>query len=354
MINYFLVSSPLHFFVSCNLVLQRKQDKNIIIITSKNKESGYFYFELSQNTPIFHDNFLLTPTTKISKRKTKQLISHQLQNIIHQYPPDFIFCGNDRRMEFQYAMHLAVKAKLNPIGCYMDEGMVSYLGHKSMHQLSHQYLDPLIKKLFHGFWWKPAITHGSSHWIKEVFLAFPELCHDRLKAKKIACIDNSIFNQPFFKQLSHDIVLNDNKNTLDFSQLKFILSLPHEQFYLSKKDTLKIIKNTLSRIYSTNEIAIKMHPRSQNEHFIQDIFSDCSMINKTIGMEFLLPLLDTSCCLAGDVSSTLLTGRWLRQDIQVIGLLLNTKSNHSTLIEFYRKLSIPLISPDELKTFLTS
>ena len=64
-------------------------------------------------------------------------------------------------------------------------------------------------------------------------------------------------------------------------------------------------------------------------------------------MEFMLPLLNDECLVVGDISSVLLTTRWLRPDIAVIALRTMDEIPDS-LSDLYRKLRIEIVAADEL------
>ena len=135
--------------------------------------------------------------------------------------PDRIFTGSDRRMEFQFAMYQARKANDQVEGIYIDDGTVSYLGHKSIHSIFHKYIDPLLKKLIYGSWWKNALTTGSSAWISTAYLAVPQDAHPLLKNKQLIALDQNIFVSKEFLQVNAFLIEKYHElKAIDFLKIK--------------------------------------------------------------------------------------------------------------------------------------
>jgi len=221
-------------------------------------------------------------------------------------------------MEFQYAMHKAQGLNANVEGIYMDDGTVSYLGHKSIHSVFHRYIDPTLKKLVYGFWWKNALTTGSSSWISKAYLAAPNDAHTLLQAKTLVALDPDVFLNDKFIKVNERLIENYDELTLiNFEQVNAVLCLPNESFYLKDAAFLQKIKNTVFKHCQPNEIAIKAHPKSNNMTLLAHVFPDSIHLPNSLGMELLLPKLSNNTVIVGDVSTALLTAKWLKPKITV-------------------------------------
>ena len=345
MVNYFFISSPLHFFIATNLAISHKDDINIALFISKNKKTAYQYAKATEHfSNIFHHTYDLTIDDEQNKFKQRKLRFNQITAIISSMLPDKIFTGSDRRMEFQFAMHQARKFNTQVEGIYIDDGTVSYLGHKSIDNVFHQYIDPLLKKLIYGAWWKNALTTGSSDWISKAYLAVPQDAHPLLKNKQLIALDQHVFSSKIFLQVNQYLIDEyDELNCIDFSKVSAVICLPNESFYLKNSVFLQQIKDAITQEYELSDIAIKAHPKSKNMSLLADIFPNSIQLPNTLGMEILLPKLTNDTCIIGDVSTALLTAKWLKPTVSVRAFELNTAISKN-LKNLFNSLGISFIS----------
>ena len=319
MINYFFISSPLHFFVATNLALSHKNDTNVALFISKNKTIAQKYGNATEHfSDIFEHTLDLTIDDSQKKYKQRHLRFKQIEALLSTTPPDRIFTGSDRRMEFQFTMHKATQVNENVKGIYLDDGTVSYLGHKSINSIFHRYIDPLMKKLVYGFWWKNALTTGSSDWISTAYLAVPKDAHPLLSTKELIALDTTYFACEQFLQVNEFLVAEYTElTTIDFSKVKAVVCLPNESFYLNDPDFLQKIKSAITKQYPLSDIAIKAHPKSHNMALLSKVFPSSTPLPHTLGMELLLPKLSDETLIIGDVSTALLTAKWLKPKVSV-------------------------------------
>lgn len=309
--SYFFISSPLHLFVATNLAISLEGDK-IAVFINKNLNTAKQYGKVAkQFTSLFKDVLVLNCRDKKDTYK-------KISNALKHSPPDEIFAGNDRRVEFQFAMHTARKYNANVKGAYIDDGAVSYLGHKSAGNFAHKYIDPWLKKIAYGLWYKSAGTTGCTEWIENAYLAFPALAHPLLQKKKLVAISPENFNACSFLELNNALLSNTQSLTdINFKEIKVVLTLPHEASYLNSPEKLEKLKTSIFNRFGKIGIAIKAHPRSENLALLSKAFPDTENLPATIGMEMLLPLLNNDIAIVGEISSTLLTAKWLKPNSTV-------------------------------------
>ncbi|MCD8521829.1 MAG: hypothetical protein LRY66_18140 [Saccharospirillaceae bacterium] len=243
------------------------------------------------------------------KRQQRLVAFQRIQQRLSELQPDWIYCGNDRRVEFQFAM-----AHSNARGVYLDDGTYSYLGRKT-HWLKDQVLDNMAKKLAYGGWWKQPPAIGASAWIDHSILAFPASALPVLQSKPCKPLPNNL-QRPEFAQLAQ-MCLGDNPLTLD--SLNGLLLLPHSSVMSDQQQTLGQWLDNCGA-----DIAYKHHPRTRHElqsagmatsHW--QLPARARPVPAAIPMEMLLPLLPQHCKISGDVSTALLTAKWLRPELDV-------------------------------------
>ena len=344
MTDYFFISSPLHVLMAANVSLQNPQNDKKAAVVSKSPAAGARTAELLRRFPDLFGGVL-----DLSAGRAAAFAA--LRAEFSRPGPARLFAGNDRRIEFQFAMHLASRGGQTPEGIYLDEGAVTYVGHKSMFRIAHRFLDPAFKKIRYGFWYRPALTTGTSAWIQTACVAFPDLVHPLLKTKRIVAIDPAPFKLPRFKDLACAMLAGHDEYRDRLRGIGAVLTLPHEAAYLHRPEPYREIFRQLQVRFPASEIAIKPHPRIAQPAVLPELFPGALQLDHAVGMEALLPLLKDDCVVVGDVSSTLLTTRWLRPDLPVVALS-GQAEPPQVLRRLYDSLRIPLVAPEQLSAWL--
>lgn len=345
MINYFFISSPLHFFIATNLAISHKADTNIALFISKNEKTAKQYAKATKHfSDIFQDTYDLTINDDQQKFRQRKLRFEQIEQVIASTPPDRIFTGSDRRMEFQFAMYQARRLNSEVEGIYIDDGTVSYLGHKSINSVFHKYIDPTLKKLVYGSWWQNALTTGSSNWVSKAYLAVPKDAHPLLQNKQLIALDQEVFSSNEFFEVNDFLIAKyDELNTIDFPKIKAVLCLPNESFYLKNTAFLQQIRKTILNHFQADEIAIKAHPKSKDMALLAQVFPKSISLPNTLGMELLLPKLSDNTSIIGDVSTALLTAKWLKPKVTVQAFEVNSDISKN-LKNLFNSLGISFLS----------
>lgn len=343
MVNYFFISSPLHFYICCNLCIKRKNEKNILIFISKHANIvNKFITVAKQNPSIFNNIHVLLDDKKKYKLYHRKKTLNHIKEIIKNECPNNIFTGNDGRVEFQYAMYVARKMHIDVKGCYYDDGTASYMFHKKMGSIKRQYIEKYLKKLIYGTWCESPRSIGDSSWVSIAYLAFPEFAHKYLKEKERIQIDASIFEDKKFIYINQ-LLLKDSEeiNLIDFSKINKVICIAHEKVYSDYIQTLIKIKKTFIDNDTPTEIGIKAHPRSSNIEVIKNIYPGSVILPNSIGMETILPKLNKNVIIYGDISTVLLTTKWLKPNAELKAFDTKTSIMPSkNLRDLFKKLKI--------------
>ena len=352
--RYYFISSPLHFCVATSIAMQHDKDYNVAVMVCGSPEFLQKYGSAAEQFPeVFSKVEYLAPRSgklNIVARKSWNAVYQKLFSDQQQVA---IYTGNDRRPEFQSAMYWLVTNAKQPDAYYMDEGTVTYIGHKSMHSFQHRYIDPLLKKMLYGKLWRNALTTGTSPWISTACVAFPELVHPRLKDKKLLPIDVDAFSSETFLNMARSIAAVSDAQQAQLDRISLVLTLPYEAYFIKQRKHYAVLADQLLKMYSPEQIAVKPHPRIENQQIIADTFPGFQVLDKSTGMELLVPLLNSRCAIVGDVSSVLLTAKWLRPNLAIVALT-QEGAESNPLAGIYQKLAIPMVVMTELKSHLES
>ena len=326
--HLFLASTPFNMLTSAMVAfdLPAGDEAYLGLIDQPEVERTFVTTLYSWEESPFKQTVLLSLQAKgIDKRKKRQLALKKVAQLIDLIKPDKIYTGNDRRIEFQFAMHHSRKTNESSIGVYIDDGTYSYLGRKT-HWLKDKILDNLIKKMSYGFWWQQPSTIGSSCWISQAILAFPESAIEALKTKDCLSLPENLHRDEF-KRLAELCLKFFEYPKKQIEHIDALIMLPHES--VASEQTKKKLSYWLSN--QDAKISFKHHPRTvlSNTSGDKDVWlipDRAEQVPAGIPMEVLLPLIKSNCQIAGDVSTALLTAKWLRPEITVTAFITDNTS----------------------------
>jgi len=300
--HLFLASTPFNVIISSMIALELPEEDSaeLWLIDQPEIQTPFMrHFSEWSDAPFSRIRIATHQAKRLADKKKRKASLQSLSEEVANYPFDYIYTGNDRRIEFQWLMaHHPGTTE----GHYIDDGTYSYVGRKT-HWLTDKILDNALKKFSYGFWWKQPPTIGASEWISVAHLAFPTLAVPELKRKQCRTLPENL-NSPAFASLS-DIYAEDMAG---IENLDAIVILPHE----SVADVTTEQK-MLSVAQEYHAAAAKPHPRSSGR-----ATNGLPEIAASLPSEIMLTRLKPQCCIIGDVSTALLTARWLRPDLNVI------------------------------------
>ncbi|MFC3680606.1 hypothetical protein [Bacterioplanoides pacificum] len=304
--HLFLASTPFNAIISALIAHSLpSSDRSRLWLIDQPTETSEFVKALHnwKNSP-----FELTEIVTHKARNLRQKINrkhqlHQLATKARQFEATHLYTGNDRRIEFQYLM--ANQQHKNVTGHYIDDGTYTYIG-RDTHWLKDQIIDATLKKLIYGCWWCQPETIGASAWVSHIHVAFPKEIVPALQKKIIHDLPKGLNNDIFIDLAASCL---DDPNTV--RGIKTLAILPHESLRNSA-----CYHRLTEEINRSSNPGIKDHPR--NTHTLSDINEKASKIAADLPMEIILPILHPQCRIIGDVSTALLTAKWLRPELNVV------------------------------------
>ena len=351
--NYYFISSPLHLLFSANLAIQNKGQRNIAILISKTSaQIDFFSGVLKNDQSVFSELLSFERGQQQGKTAERKRRLKLISDFVQKNPPQRIYTGTDRRVEFQFAMYSARKSNPNVKGIYLDEGMATYLGHRYMDRLQHKWVDPLLKKLAYGFWWNNPLIIGHSKWIDEVYAAFPDCVHPLLHSKKIQPMNQNHFNSDEFNAFALALVSSSSIECKSLSNIRLLILLTLESFYDNPEKHLSQIIQQATKHIPIEQIAIKAHPRSKAIEKYRELYPQAAFLDNQVGLELLLPHLNRDTIFIGDISSTLMTIKWFNSDAKLGAVELKQDSYSQTMEDIkslYQKIGVPSLEYSELK-----
>lgn len=344
----FLVSTPLNLFVASGITISHADTLTphlVFIDQSEIEDNPYIKAVQNWAESPFQSVTVLPPKANRSARKLKVRRNTllQLETLIHQLKPTRIFTGNDRRVEFQFAMHTASGVSSKVVGAYMDDGTFSYVG-RADKGLQDTLVDNLLKKLVYGSWWRQPETVGSSSWISEAHVAFPQQVHSLIRKKEVHTLGAECFRSPAVQALSTQVLAQFAVIPNDFQNLDILFTLPHDSLIKDKSGYGRTMVAAIEILQQQGlHIGIKYHPRHDPANDLTlDTLDNSHVIPQHLGFEAILPMLGNTTII-GDVSTTLLSSKWLRPDLRSISVMFASGKLDDEFIALFHKLGIPVV-----------
>jgi len=347
---FYLVSTPLQFLVASSIALrQRDTGRHHLLYIDQAPVAAHPYLDCEarwQQSPFASRHLFFGRERRVlAKLQLRRSNFKRIAALVKEIQPARIYVGNDRRIEFQYAMHVAQQFK--PVtGIYMDEGTFTYVGRGDSRSFGDAVVDNVLKKIVYGAWWRNPPTVGASSWISEAYVAFPELVHPLLQQKKLHRLGSDYFATDAFRALAAHIVEHFRVDAARLAALSLLLTLPHESVMARVPGYADRIRQLVRDLAARGrQIGVKYHPRnSQPDALELGGIDGVSLIPDGAAFESFLPLLQ-QCTVVGDMSSTLPTTRWLRPGLTVIAIENPGSAFFAQFNTLFAALSIPVRTP---------
>lgn len=350
----YLPSTPLNILVATAqaLALKDVQESYIILIDQKNDQGNVYFQSLKAwlDSPYKLVRILPGKAKGFEKAQERKANFTVLKELLEEYRFDVVATGSDRRVEFQYTMHMLTQGVSNAgvvEGWYLDDGLYSYSGRKY-----HWYKDEfnkILKKLIYGLWWKEPSTVGASAWINKAWLFRPSKSIDELKSKDSQQLRSEWFISDALLQFNR-IVCNrfglDEKGLSKVQEASWFLLIPHPNNIAKMSGYKHRLKSFVSSLLNRGDkIAIKYHPRTEGSDPL-NLATNANVTEVPAGLafEFLLPFFIADCKVVGDVGTALLTAKWLRPDLQTYAVLSGDDDFQSSFNDIYEQLNVHIVS----------
>lgn len=314
--HLFLASTPFNVLTAAMVAFELpKGDQAILGLIDQTRTTQVFR-DILAKWPDSPFKQILLISEKVSNKQKRTARKEAFRNIdrcLTECAPDWIYTGNDRRIEFQYAMAHSPEAK----GAYIDDGTYSYLGRPTS-WFSDRIFDNLLKKATYGRWWKQPSQIGASEWIDKAIVAFPEMVIPEIRRRGCKQLPNNL-DRSEFRSLT-ELAIQGHVEQLQ--RVATLVLLPHNS---AVSDSQANLTSLLSKV--NGAVFYKHHPRTEERYKTPEqlknfwqLPSNSHELPSSTPIEIILPLLAERVTVIGGLSTALLTCKWLRPDLQVISM----------------------------------
>jgi len=281
-----IASTSLHLIDSLIIKNQFKDEFYIVYI---GKQNGFFDLIKNDFAGYLH----------LEERKDKKKVPLRIENAkkllsyIKDLNPEEIIFGNDRKIETSILI-----ANYKGEYSYMDDGLHSYIPEKQ-HVLKYTWFEKKIKEFIYKNRLILPKFIGAGEYAKKAYLFRPDLANEYLKTKELIKLKPDIV-----KLRGYFINFVPSEWQKELQNAKKVIFLPHPKFIT--RDLLKKLDKLIDE-----KTLVKKHPRDNqtqlNARFIPgEVFS-----------EAVFAFLNDTCEVYGYKTTAILTGKWLREELNV-------------------------------------
>jgi len=350
-VDVYLVSSTLHFFWALLLAHSHKDRESHLIFIDQNSTKPLNFYSILHKT--------LTPFTSVKMFAGREFKGWKLlkcrksqfaimQRMIEHLSVDRVFLGNDRSVLGQFFLKEAKTHNTACIGCYLDDGVFSYLGRKASKKKTERYVDAMFKKLSYGLWYDSPLTIGASRWIDELWLMHPQQRSPLLQATNAIQICP---NQNALKSVgdfAKQILQAESVNAQQIEALDVLITLPNPLIFSKIPDYQKSIETLLLDLNQKKlKVGVKYHPVTGDKDILNVQKMGALLLPSQVSFEMILPFL-RQCLVIGDMSTTILLARFIDQDANVIMMKLGDDDYSQKMALLCKNLRIDVVIPDEI------
>jgi len=347
----YLPSTPLNILVAVAhaSAFGEQQISQIVLIDQKTREDNIYFNALNDwpESPFEILDLTLGKAKGRHKMAERKQSFAKIAGIVKEFKPKVIAVGSDRRVEFQYAMHIGQLSHAVIEGWYLDDGLYSYAGRP--YKWFKDAINSLLKKVSYGFWWQEPKTVGASDWISEAWLFQPEFAVTPLQTKQCQLIEPEWFMSHQVKQLSKLILSGYQVNDSILQNLQTVgvfLLIPHPNNIKKMSGYEQRLFEFLTFLKQQRiPVAVKYHPRTEQADPLKLVTEyNALLLPSGLAFEFILPFLKWQSHVVGDVGTALLTAKWLRPDLQVIAVLSEEDKFQIRFKRIYEPLGLNMVA----------
>ena len=138
--------------------------------------------------------------------------------------------------------------------------------------------------------------------------------------------------------------------------LSTVLTLPHESIIAKLDGYREAMDSVMAEIINDGRmVGVKYHPRNANPDILRaESRKGAYVIPHRIPFEAILPLLPYEATIIGDLSSTLINGRWLRPDARIISIKNPEVPLANEFEQFFSEIGVTTVNVDQVLRSTTS
>jgi hypothetical protein len=342
----YVAYTPYHLLLSCGLAAFSggSDEKYLVVIPVYSDVDAFCRSVKEWDKNPFSKIIMINGIYDVSSRVKRVDITRNNLKIIKNFLIDAVseacdvFIFNDGYPEAQIIAR--INHRRGGINTYVEDGSAAYNNSISP---KIPIFKKIVYKLVYGIWYEDVSILGTYEYINKVMVIQPDFIRPELRVKEIAKIHKNIFNN-----LKNDGFISTlfKNYSLDWADLNLnsVLIVSHSNI-LSKglSDTYRHLAGYLSHL--TGGLYLKYHPREHEDDFlgIRLLSPGVKLIPKTLPLEAIFVALqdaDEPVIIVGDLSTSLLTAKYLLEGSYVISIMEFSNQFDPNLENIFKKIGV--------------
>lgn len=356
----FVAGTTYHVFLACGLAAnQPAGTRRHLIVHADFEDCDVLTTAIARMaSPLFEDVTILPRSEGLPDPLWRlRVIQNNLRTswAAHRQQYDWIYIFNEYRPVHQAAVYWGKRRHRGAVAYATEDGASDYKSQPLFERLS--LADRTFRALFYGWWYRNVRWRGTSPWVDRHLLTHADLVTDPPHDRPVEQLPLSPFQGAAMRMLATAYLAERGLSKVDVAGLDGVVFLTRSERVADPPAYGAVLRDLIDRAAAERvSLAVKYHPGEKR----RDPFGfadDGSVVTLPGGLASEFLFVHPACRLryvVGDLSTTLLTCRWLRPETAAISVAPIVGRDDPQLLETFGKLGIPIAQrPDDLPPLLT-
>ncbi|WP_137286129.1 polysialyltransferase family glycosyltransferase [Halorussus salinisoli] len=336
--SLYIAHTPYHVLLASTLAASAEEDRERHLVSVLDSDMAELLrsLELDEDPPFDHV-YSIPGTLDTTGRRgelRKKVNSLRVRRYVNCERPDELYTFNDHRPESQAAFD-ALGDDVRRI--YVEDGTAAYARFPPADEWTR--LGYLKAKLFYGPWRRNPRLLGTTDWIDEVRLVFPDHALPEVRANPVVPIPREsvlvLADADWFRRYVEQSGVDETLDRLDA-----LVFVTHSNYVGDISNYVELLETLVDRLTERGfRVGLKYHPREKQKAFEFDR-DDVEVLSRGVSAEVLYVADPTLDFVVGGMSTALLTARWLLDDATVVSLTEVLQQSNRELPDVFERLGI--------------
>jgi Alpha-2,8-polysialyltransferase (POLYST) len=296
--------------------------------------------------------------------RNRLLIRRELRSA----PPDRVYVGVDAPPEMQYAMHLAKQLRADARCIYVEDGSAAYVVALRRPPpplaTARRALRRWSRRVLLGSWWQKVDGPGTSSWIDEAVVAFPDLVVDRLRHLPCRLLPSVQFAGPELLDLAQRFGTGFGVDRDALQRADVLVALASSTTIARNPARAAAMTSLVRELTAAGlSVLVKHHPRERDPGYVRIAAGPRLYVAPAaVPFELLLLLGRPQVAVVGDISTALISTRWLLPRARILALRqaggaagINRAGDTARYLQIFQQLGIDVLDdPREIARRVTA